>query len=76
MRLHGWLCRQPRLYRWAVSAGVFLLHRLGRRRGVLDRLPLAGGWLAARDLPTPAEQQSFLGAYRRRRRRSRRSGPA
>jgi len=67
MRLHGWLCRHPRLYRRAVSLGVAILHRLGRRRGVLDGLPLAGGWLAARDLPTPAENSSFLAQYRRRR---------
>jgi L-lactate dehydrogenase complex protein LldF len=31
-----------------------LLHRLGRERGVLQRLPLAGGWTRSRDFPSPA----------------------
>lgn len=69
MRLHGWLCRHPHLYRWTVAVGVSILHRLGRRSGALSRVPLAGGWLAARDLPAPAEQSSFLASYRRGRTR-------
>jgi len=67
MRLHTWLLLRPRLYRFAVDFGIGLLHRLGRKRGRLTRMPLAGGWLAARDLPVPAHGQSFMTRYRKRR---------
>ncbi|WP_439107165.1 lactate utilization protein B [Congregibacter sp.] len=52
--LHGWLARHPRLYQKVTGFAVSVMHRLGRRRGVIRKLPFAGGWLEARDLPTPA----------------------
>jgi len=54
LRLWAWVAMRPRLYRAATAAVAFVLGRLGRRRGAFRRLPLAGGWTAARDLPAPA----------------------
>ena len=50
----GYLVRRPRFYQVVVALPVWLLHRLGRERGVLQRLPLAGGWTRSRDFPSPA----------------------
>ncbi|MDO9285787.1 MAG: LUD domain-containing protein, partial [Aquabacterium sp.] len=41
------------LYHALMRFGIPLLHRLGRRRGALRWLPLAGGWTDTRDLPAP-----------------------
>jgi L-lactate dehydrogenase complex protein LldF len=68
LRLHSWLACRPRLYRALTGAFARLANRLGRRRGVLRRLPLAGGWLAARDLPVPAAR-SFQAQWKREQRR-------
>jgi L-lactate dehydrogenase complex protein LldF len=35
---------------------------LGRKRGRLSRLPLAGGWTGGRDLPAP-EGDTFFARY-------------
>lgn len=53
--LGGWaaLACRPALYQWATRLGVAVLGRLGRRRGRFQRLLLAGGWTAGRDLPAP-----------------------
>jgi L-lactate dehydrogenase complex protein LldF len=64
MRLHSWLAQRPRLYHPLSAIAVRLLNGLGRRSGVIRRLPLARGWLAARDLPVPA-RESFQQQYRR-----------
>jgi L-lactate dehydrogenase complex protein LldF len=53
LRLHGWLALRPALYRRVTGAALRLMHWLGRSDGVIRRLPLAGGWLQARDLPAP-----------------------
>lgn len=63
MRVHAWLTRHPGLYHALARPTVRLMHLLGRRRGVLRRLPFAGGWLAERDLPTP-ESGTFQQQYR------------
>ncbi|WOJ94610.1 lactate utilization protein B [Congregibacter variabilis] len=54
MQLHTWLALHPRLYQSVTNISAGLMHRIGRRNGVIRRLPFAGGWLKARDLPTPA----------------------
>jgi L-lactate dehydrogenase complex protein LldF len=33
--------------------GAWVLGRLGRDEGRVRSLPLAGGWTASRDMPTP-----------------------
>ncbi len=65
--LRAWaaMARRPRLYRWASSAGARMLGRLGKRRGRLSRLPLAGNWTQVRDLPAP-QGETFQAAWRRR----------
>jgi L-lactate dehydrogenase complex protein LldF len=67
MRLHAWIAAHPRLYHFLARPVVALLHRLGHRNGVIRRLPLAGGWLAARDLPAP-QAKTFQQWYRKERR--------
>jgi len=63
----AWLARRPRLYRAVVDLGIRVLGLAGRRRGRFRRLPLAGGWTGARDLPAP-QGETFQSAWRRRRR--------
>jgi L-lactate dehydrogenase complex protein LldF len=63
----GWLARRPTLYRWATGLGVRLLRLLGRGRGRLSRLPLAGGWTGGRELPLP-QGPTFFQQYRKGRR--------
>jgi len=63
MRLHTWLARHPSLYRWFTSLGTRLLHRLGRKRGVVKKLPMASGWTSQRDFPAP-EARTFMQQYR------------
>ncbi len=50
----AFLARRPRLYQWVTAAAIRALGALGRKRGRFRRLPLAGGWTRARDLPVPA----------------------
>ncbi|MDH3450870.1 MAG: LutB/LldF family L-lactate oxidation iron-sulfur protein [Gammaproteobacteria bacterium] len=54
--LHVWafLAKRPALYDFCCNVVVRLLHLLGKRRGRLARVPLAGGWTRGRDLPAPA----------------------
>ena len=49
----AWVAQRPALYHAMLRFGIPLLHRLGRRRGALRWLPLAGGWTGTRDLPAP-----------------------
>ncbi len=55
LALRAWaaLARRPRLYHLKMRFAIALLSRFARRRGVLRRLPLAGGWTDTRDLPAP-----------------------
>lgn len=54
LAIWGWVARRPRLYQRLTQWAVCILHRLGRRRGALKRLPLAGGWTSVRDMPVPS----------------------
>jgi L-lactate dehydrogenase complex protein LldF len=63
----AWLARRPTLYRWTTALGVRLLRLLGRGRGRLSRVPLAGGWTGGRDLPLP-QGATFFQQYRKGRR--------
>jgi len=49
----AFFAKRPRLYRIVAGVGAWLLRRLGGRKGRIERLPLAGGWTAWRDLPAP-----------------------
>jgi L-lactate dehydrogenase complex protein LldF len=65
--LKAWaaLARRPRLYHLKMRFAIGLLSRLGRGRGVLSRVPLAGGWTDTRDLPAP-QGGTFQQAWRAR----------
>jgi L-lactate dehydrogenase complex protein LldF len=49
----AWVAKRPALYHGLMRIGIPLLGLLGRKKGVLHRLPLAGGWTDTRDLPAP-----------------------
>lgn len=65
LRLWAYLARRPKLYRLATRLGVGLLGALGRRRGRFRRLPFAGGWTDARELPAP-QGMTFQAALNKR----------
>lgn len=65
LRLWAYFAKRPRLYRLATRFGMAVLGRLGRRRGRFRRLPFAGGWTDARDLPAP-QGQTFQAALKAR----------
>jgi L-lactate dehydrogenase complex protein LldF len=68
LRLWAYAAKRPKLYRLATRLGMAVLGRLGRRRGRFHRLPFAGGWTDARDLPAP-QGQTFQAAMKARRAR-------
>ncbi len=63
----AWIARRPSLYRVVTRLASNALAWLGGRRGRFGRLPLAGGWTAGRDLPTP-EGGTFFSRYAARER--------
>jgi L-lactate dehydrogenase complex protein LldF len=65
--LWAYVAKRPALYRAATRAAALGLGWLGRKRGRFTRLPLAGGWTAARDFPAP-EGDTFFARYARQQR--------
>jgi L-lactate dehydrogenase complex protein LldF len=65
LRLHAAIARRPWLYQQLTAWLIPVLHRLGRRAGVLRRLPMASGWTAHRDFPVP-QKSTFMAQYRKR----------
>jgi L-lactate dehydrogenase complex protein LldF len=63
----GFFARRPLLYRLATRAAALSLGWLGRKRGKFTKMPLAGGWTEARDLPAP-EGDTFFARYAREQR--------
>ena len=61
------LARRPRLYRLVGEMAARMLGNAGARRGAFRRLPMAGAWLAGRDLPAP-QGRTFLALWRERER--------
>jgi L-lactate dehydrogenase complex protein LldF len=53
LALWAFVAKRPALYHLANRVAAALLGTLGRGRGRLRRLPLAGGWTAHRDMPMP-----------------------
>ncbi|WP_207485355.1 LutB/LldF family L-lactate oxidation iron-sulfur protein [Arenibaculum pallidiluteum] len=49
----AWFARRPALYHLGTRLAAGLLGRLGRGRGRIASLPLAGGWTGGRDMPAP-----------------------
>ena len=67
LALWGWVAQRPWLYRLATRVGAAAMGRIGRKRGNMGKLPLAGGWTAGRDLPAP-EGDTFFARYKRQQR--------
>ena len=69
--LRGWaaLARHPGLYRCATWGVAAVLGRLGRARGAIRHLPLAGNWTRHRDFPAP-QGATFQHLWAQRRKRS------
>jgi L-lactate dehydrogenase complex protein LldF len=65
--LWAFVARRPALYRLVTRAAVLALGWLGRKRGRFSKMPLAGGWTEARDLPAP-EGDTFFARYAREQR--------
>lgn len=59
----AWVAKRAGLYHALMRFGIPLLNRIGRQRGVLRWLPLAGGWTGTRDLPAP-QRQTFQQAWK------------
>jgi L-lactate dehydrogenase complex protein LldF len=66
--LRAWtaLARRPGIYHRVARVTAAMLGALGRARGILPRLPLAGGWMRHRDLPAP-QGTTFQQQWARRR---------
>ena len=59
----GWLACRPVLYRLAMRWMIGSLVAMAGQRGRFHRVPLAGGWTDARDLPAP-EGGTFIDRWR------------
>jgi L-lactate dehydrogenase complex protein LldF len=57
----------PNLYQFCTRIVMTVMGSLGRRKGVFNRMPFAGGWTQARDLPTP-QGKTFQAAWRAKQR--------
>jgi L-lactate dehydrogenase complex protein LldF len=65
LRFWAFFAVRPGLYGRCADLAMRVLAMMGRRRGRFSRLPLAGGWTAARDLPAP-EGGTFQTQWRQR----------
>ena len=66
----AFVARRPALYRALTRAAAAALGLLGKRRGRMARVPMAGGWTEGRDLPGP-EGDTFFARYARAQRQER-----
>lgn len=69
--LWAFVARRPKLYRMATRAAMGALGLIGRGRGALRSLPLAGGWTEGRDLPLPEPGGTFMAQFAKTRRERR-----
>ncbi|RED18623.1 lactate utilization protein B [Pontivivens insulae] len=60
----AWFARRPALYRLGTRMGMAALRVMGRGRGKLASVPLAGGWTGSRDMPAP-QGDTFMAQYKR-----------
>jgi L-lactate dehydrogenase complex protein LldF len=65
IKIWAFIARRPELYRLFQRLAVALLAGMGRKSGYIRKLPLAGGWTDARDLPAP-QGGTFMSQWRRR----------
>ena len=64
--LRAWviLAVRPALYRLITGLAIGVLGAFGRKTGRFRKLPLAGGWTAARDFPAP-NGRTFMALWAR-----------
>jgi len=67
LRVWAFIAKRPRAYHGLARLATALLATLGRRRGVLPRLPLTERWMRHRDLPAP-QGDTFQHLWARKRR--------
>ena len=67
----GFFARRPWLYHTCARFGIAALGRLGRRKGRFRWLPLARGWTATRDMPSP-QRSTFQQLWKQRQKEQRR----
>jgi L-lactate dehydrogenase complex protein LldF len=67
LAIWAWVAQRPSLYRLATRVAAKALALLGRKKGSLSMVPLAGGWTAGRDLPVP-EGDTFFARYAKQQR--------
>jgi len=65
LKAWGWLARRPALYGAAIALGARMLRMLGRRDGIIRKLPFGAGWTDERDMPAPAPR-TFREQYKAR----------
>lgn len=63
IKLHGWLSERPGLYHWLSNVVISTLAFVGRKNGVLKKLPFASGWTNSRDFPAP-QGSTFMKQYK------------
>ncbi|MBO67770.1 MAG: iron-sulfur cluster-binding protein [Acidiferrobacteraceae bacterium] len=51
-----YLVRRPHFYQIVLALPIWVLNRVGRKSGVIKRIPLANGWTNSRDFPCPSAQ--------------------
>ncbi|QPH55830.1 lactate utilization protein B [Pontivivens ytuae] len=64
--LWAFFAKRPGLYRAGTRLGMAALRLLGRGRGRVSSLPLAGGWTATRDMPVPSGD-TFMAQWKAKR---------
>jgi L-lactate dehydrogenase complex protein LldF len=64
----AWFAKRPAAYRLTTGWARGLLAYLGRDKGRLSSLPLAGGWTKGRDLPAPEPGGTFMARYAKQKR--------
>ena len=72
--LWAWAVRRPALYRFGARFAIAGMAFLGRKRGHLRSLPMAGGWTAHRNLPAP-QGGTFHDLWRKRKGRPAKDRP-
>jgi L-lactate dehydrogenase complex protein LldF len=63
LRTWSWVAQRPRLYAFGTKLAARMLNKMGGRKGLIARLPFAGGWTDGRDMPAP-EGRTFRELYR------------
>lgn len=66
LKLWRWLALRPELYHFLAACAAGLLGLLGRRKGFVRRLPLAGAWTRGRVLPA-SQGKTFQQLWQERR---------